>query len=225
MWITALLMGLAGSLHCVGMCSPLSMAITGMNAHVMARRLVYNSGRILTYGIAGAVISSIGFLLPLAGVQPILSFVLGTLLLVAGVTGISGLHIPQVTTGLARLAALLRNQFTHYIQKKTYGSTFILGLLNGLLPCGLTFIALTFCLTLEGPLSGFNFMILFGAGTLPAMIGIPTLLTYAVKTFHLNLSRVLTVLLLISGCVLIGRAFMPEHHHATPAAVQEVVCR
>jgi hypothetical protein len=56
------------------------------------------------------------------------------------------------------------------------------------------------------------------------MIGVPTLLTYAVKTFHLNLSRVLTVLLLISGCVLIGRAFMPAHHAAN-AATEEVVCR
>jgi sulfite exporter TauE/SafE len=224
MWITALLMGLAGSLHCVGMCSPLSMAITGVSTQVMVRRLIYNGGRILTYGIAGAVISSLGFLIPLGGVQPVLSFILGALLITAGVTGISSLRIPKLTSGIARFVTFLRIQFSYYIQKKTYGSTFILGLLNGLLPCGLTFIALTFCLTLDGPLSGFNFMVLFGAGTLPAMIGIPTLLTYAVKTFHLNLSRVLTVLLLISGCVLIGRAFMPTHH-ATATSTQEVVCR
>lgn len=224
MWITALLMGLAGSLHCVGMCSPLSMAITGVSRQVIARRLIYNGGRILTYGIAGAIISSLGFLIPLGNVQPILSFILGVLLITAGVTGMSGLHIPKVTTGIARFVTFLRTQFSYYIQKKTYGSTFMLGLLNGMLPCGLTFIALTFCLTLEGPMSGFNFMILFGAGTLPAMIGIPTLLTYAVRTFHLNLSRVLTVLLLISGCVLIGRAFMPAHHAAN-AATEEVLCR
>jgi len=224
MWITALLMGLAGSLHCVGMCSPLSMAITGVSRQVMTRRLIYNSGRILTYGVAGALISALGFIVPLHGVQPFLSFALGTLLITAGITGISGLQIPKLTSSIARLVALLRNQFTHYLQKKTYGSTFMLGLLNGMLPCGLTFIALTFCLTLDGPLSGFNFMVLFGAGTLPAMIGIPTLLTYAVKTFHLNVSRVLTVLLLISGCALIGRAFIPSHHTAT-ASTQEVVCR
>jgi uncharacterized protein len=224
MWLTALLMGLAGSLHCVGMCSPLSMAITGMNTHVMIRRLIYNGGRILTYGLAGALISSLGFLTPLRSIQPVLSFVLGALLITAGITGISGLHIPRLAAGMARLVSLLRARFSYYLQKKTLASTFMLGLLNGMLPCGLTFIALTFCLTLEGPLSGFNFMILFGAGTLPAMIGVPALLSYAAKTLHFNVSRVLTVLLLISGCVLIGRAFMPAHHGA-PASPEEVVCR
>jgi len=225
MWLTALLMGLAGSLHCAGMCSPLSMAITGMNARVMVRRLIYNGGRILTYGMAGALIGSLGFLAPVRSIQPVLSFILGALLITTGITGIGGLHIPKLTTGIARLVGLLRTQFSYYLQKKTLASTFMLGVLNGLLPCGLTFIALTFCLTLDGPLSGFNFMILFGAGTLPAMIGVPALLAYAAKTFHLNVSRVLTVLLLISGCVLIGRAFMPAHHGADVSTQEVVVCR
>jgi len=225
MWITALLMGLTGSLHCVAMCSPLSMAVTGVSKHVIIKRLVYNSGRILTYGIAGAVVSSLGFLIPLQSIQPILSFALGMLLITAGITGISSLHIPKLTTVIARWVTILRTKFSAYLLKRTYGSTFMLGLLNGLLPCGLTFIALTFCFTLDGPLSGFSFMILFGAGTLPAMIGVPTLLTYTVKALRLNLSRVLTVLLLISGCVLIGRAFMPEHQGSGPSSQEIVICR
>jgi uncharacterized protein len=224
MWLTALLMGLAGSLHCAGMCSPLSTAVTGMNAHVMTRRLIYNGGRILTYGLAGALISSLGFFTPLRSIQPVLSFILGALLIIPGIAGVSKLRISKLTSGIARLVILLRTQFSYYLQKKTLGSTFILGLMNGLLPCGLTFIALTFCLTLDGPLSGFNFMISFGAGTLPAMLGMPALLAYVARVFHLNVSRVLTVLLLISGCVLVGRAFIPAHHPA--ASVQEiVVCR
>jgi uncharacterized protein len=224
MWITALLMGLAGSLHCVGMCSPLSVAISGITKRAWINRLVYNGGRIFTYGIAGAIVSSLGILIPPGNAQDIISLTLGVLLIIAGVAGIKGIQIPALTVVMGRVVAFLRTQFSVYIKRKNFWSTWMLGMLNGLLPCGLTFIALTFCLTLQGPVSGFNFMILFGAGTLPAMIGLPSLLTFAANKFHFSLSRALTLLLLVSGSVLIVKTFMPTHH--TPnAATPEVVCR
>jgi uncharacterized protein len=224
MWITALLMGFAGSLHCVGMCSPLSLAVTGITRRAWINRLVYNGGRISTYGIAGAIVSSLGILIPPGNAQHIISLTLGTLLIIAGVAGIKGIQIPALTVAMGRVVAFLRTQFSVYIKRKSFWSTWMLGMLNGLLPCGLTFIALTFCLTLQGPVSGFNFMILFGTGTLPAMIGLPSLLTFAANKFHFSLSRVLTLLLVVSGSVLIVKTFIPTHH-APNTATPEVVCR
>lgn len=218
-------MGFAGSLHCVGMCSPLSMAITGASKQAWLNRLVYNGGRILTYGMAGAVISTLGVLIPTGNIHHMVSLTLGVLLILAGIAGIKGIQFAAVNTVMGRTVAFLRAQFSAYIQRKTFWSTWILGMLNGLLPCGLTFIALTFCLTLQGPLSGFNFMLLFGVGTLPAMIGLPSLLTLVANKFHFSLSRSLTVLLVVSGSVLIARTFMPTHHAASTAAQEVVVCR
>lgn len=218
-------MGFAGSLHCVGMCSPLSMAIAGASRQARLNRLVYNGGRILTYGMAGALISTLGILIPTGNIHHLVSLTLGLLLILAGIAGIQGIQFAAVNTVMGRVVAFLRAQFSTYIQRKTFWSTWTLGMLNGLLPCGLTFIALSFCLTLQGPLSGFNFMLLFGVGTLPAMIGLPSLLTFAANKFRFSLNRALTVLLVISGSVLIVRTFMPAHHAASAATPEVAVCR
>jgi sulfite exporter TauE/SafE len=53
MVLTALIMGLTGSLHCVGMCSPLAMAVGNMNTRAFLNRVTYNAGRIVTYGVLG----------------------------------------------------------------------------------------------------------------------------------------------------------------------------
>ena len=73
MWyITALLVGLAGSLHCAGMCGPIVIALpSGVvgGIHLWNTRILYNLGRILTYGILGAMIGIIGQGLFLGGLQ------------------------------------------------------------------------------------------------------------------------------------------------------------
>ena len=61
MLLTALILGFTGSLHCLGMCSPLAMMVTGQSAKGFTKRLVYNSGRIVTYSVAGFIVASIGF--------------------------------------------------------------------------------------------------------------------------------------------------------------------
>ncbi len=73
MLITALIMGFAGSLHCAGMCSPLVMAMTSMKRGALINKLIYNSGRILTYGFFGALVSSVGAILPLSKYQNLFS--------------------------------------------------------------------------------------------------------------------------------------------------------
>ncbi len=106
-------------------------------------------------------------------------------------------------------------------------SILLLGALNGLLPCGLTFIALTWCITLRGPLDGFNFMLLFGAGTLPAMLGLTGMIDWIVRKFSWNLQKVTTTLLLLSGAALILRVFVVHLPHASSAhhTLIDILCR
>jgi len=111
MWLTALIMGLAGSLHCAGMCSPLAMTITSMNSPAISNRLLYNAGRILTYGLLGASVASMGLILPLPKFQNILSITLGIILITMGVTGISGLRIPLLTISIIKFTNLIKNIF------------------------------------------------------------------------------------------------------------------
>jgi sulfite exporter TauE/SafE len=157
MIITALVMGFAGSMHCVGMCSPLAMTVS-------------NLSRILTYGLLGAIVGGAGWALPISGFQNILTLVLGIALLTFAALGVTSVHIPVLTSAIQKLTTILKSAFGKFLQRKNYISIFILGTLNGLLPCGLTFLALTYCLTLGSIGNSFYFMLLFGVGTSPVML-------------------------------------------------------
>lgn len=225
---TAFILGFAGSLHCLGMCSPLAMAVTNMSPHIIMSRLLYNVGRIITYGLMGAVIATVGMAFPLIQYQNLLSILLGISLLTIGITGVSAIRIPFLTRGLGSFSAFLKRQFSTFLQNRSYGSTFILGSLNGILPCGLSFLALTYCLTLTVPAQGFIFMIVFGIGTLPVMMGLTSVVHWLIKRWELSVFRVTTGMMILSGILLIGRVFiihLPHAENFQEGVVDIVLCR
>jgi sulfite exporter TauE/SafE len=225
---TALVIGFAGSLHCLGMCSPLAMAVTNMSPAIILNRLLYNLGRIITYGTMGAVVSTIGMGFPLIRYQNLISIVLGILLLAIGFTGVTAVRIPFISQGLGSFSVFLKGMFSKFLQKRGYGSTFLLGVLNGVLPCGLSFLALTYCLTLAGAADGFIFMIGFGIGTLPVMIGLTGIFYWLLNKFHVNVRMITTGMLMLSGVILIARVFILHLPHANSiqeGVVDIVLCR
>lgn len=227
MILTALVMGFAGSLHCIGMCSPLAMAVSNLSPRVAVNRIVYNLGRIFMYGILGAMVGTIGWTLPFGNFQNLISVLLGVTLLLFGVLGVSHIHVPGLTNTLQRTSSYLKQLFGKFLQRKNVSSVFMLGILNGILPCGLTFLALMFCLTLSSPSESFYFMVLFGLGTLPAMVGITAVLMGLVKRFNISLRKLTTTMLILSGCLLIARVFL-FHQHVTPeehGMVDIILCR
>jgi sulfite exporter TauE/SafE len=100
-------------------------------------------------------------------------------------------------------------------------------MINGLLPCGLTFLALTYCFTLTGIADGISFMLLFGIGTLAVMLGFTSLLIRLVKTLNLNIQKVNSVLILITAVLLIGRGLLHgQLQHGNHTVVkQEIICK
>jgi uncharacterized protein len=227
MWLTALIIGLAGSIHCAGMCSPLAMAATVRNARVWRARLVYNGGRILTYAVVGAVISSIGAWLPLDHFQTIASLLTGLMLLLMALTGTYAWKIPVLSTVWMRLASFLKIRFGVLLQQKGLVTTAWLGMLNGLLPCGLTAVAWSYCITLRGPLDGANFMLLFGLGTVPAMIGLPSVFQWVARSFHISTRTLTTGLFVLSAVLLIARVLLvhPAAPISTTPVTDIVLCR
>lgn len=215
MWLTALILGFAGSMHCAGMCSPLVMAVTTMKPSAFVNRGIYNAGRILTYGLLGAIVATAGMILPLRNLQNVLSILLGLSLVLIGLGGLKSVQIPWLTPGVRRITALLKKRFAHHLAQKTRAAIFMMGALNGILPCGLTFIALTWCLTLQGPVDGLNFMLLFGAGTLPVMLGLTGILPLLSRRFNFSIQKLTTSMLIFSGVVLIARVFVVHLPHTT----------
>lgn len=229
MW-TALLMGMGGSLHCAGMCSPLALSVTTFNKRVLVNRLLYNSGRIFVYGLMGSVVASIGSLFDFAAFQNVLSISLGTLLILIGVGTISSVRIPLLTSLVNRLVLFIKKRFSSLMQRKNYGALWLMGMLNGILPCGLTYLTVSYTLTLNSALEGFLFMSLFGLGTFPVMIGLPYVVQFIGKYVRVSFSRLTTILMISVGVLLIGRTLLTHTHHhpldAQPVSISEpVICK
>jgi sulfite exporter TauE/SafE len=228
MWWTALLMGFAGSLHCAGMCSPLAMAVTSQKPFLLTK-ITYNTGRILTYGILGAIAASFGSLFMITPWQGIISFAIGALFLLMGIGAISGVHIPLITIALNRFTSRLKNLFNFWLKKKNSFAVLIMGMLNGLLPCGLTYLAMTYCFIMPSMMEGFWFMILFGAGTWPVMIGFTWLLSIGFGKIKVNYQRITTVVFIMIGAWLVARVMinqsMDSHLHLFgKTTTEEVIC-
>lgn len=220
-----MLIGLAGSLHCVGMCSPLALAVSGMSRSFVIARLFYNAGRILVYGLLGALVGSLGAIAGLTQYQTLLSAAVGAVLVLLGIGGVSVIRIPVLTPALQRLANALKSLFAAQVKSKSVPSFVLMGAINGLLPCGLTYFALTYCVTLPNALTGFQFMLLFGAGTLPVMLGIPAVLSLVSSRLKVSLQRVTAAVMILLGVFLLVRSVMVHPQAMTPASAStEVVC-
>src|SRR5436190_2610601 len=163
---TAFLLGLAGSFHCAGMCGPLAMALplaSKTGSRFILGRLAYNVGRIVTYCLLGLIFGVVGHTLSLAGLQRWLSITLG-IVLVAGVFASKRLVLWRPVTSLVEQ---LKTHMSPLLRRRSFSATILLGLLNGLLPCGLVYVACAGASATGGVLSSVGYMAAFGVGTVP----------------------------------------------------------
>lgn len=211
MFVTALVIGFLGSLHCAGMCSPLAIAVTNLSKPALINRITYNGGRILSYGVQGIVAASVGSVFAFTGFQMMFSIALGIMLIVAGFAGITYGKVPLISSGIQKLTTFIKIKLAGFIRRKTKLSLLLTGSLNGLLPCGLTYVALTYCLTITNPAEGFLFMLVFGLGTLPVMLGLTTVIQALMHRFNLSVRKLTTVTMVVLGVLLISRSLYSNH--------------
>jgi uncharacterized protein len=225
MEITALALGFFGSLHCLVMCSPLAMAVTAKKN--LSHKIIYNLGRIATYSAIGALFASTGHAISLIKLQNVISIIIGILLITAGVYGIQLLNKSVLSSGLGKVTTSLKSRFHKQIANKGLSSSFILGVLNGALPCGLSFAAFTITLTLQSAYDGFAFMTLFGLGTLPVMLGLTATLPRIIQQYHWDTTKVTAGLMIASGVLLIVRVFLPhmDDIHTVRQMADIILCR
>ncbi|MBC9910991.1 sulfite exporter TauE/SafE family protein [Chitinophaga varians] len=171
--IGALILGFLGSFHCIGMCGPIALTLPVQHlegAKKLAGVLLYNAGRITTYALLGMIFGWVGRQLYLGGLQQWLSIGIGILLLLivllqyTGIYRSKGGHLPGIYLSKIKsaLGALLRQQ--------RFSTLYGIGVLNGLLPCGLVYLAIAGAVATGATWKGSLFMAAFGAGTLPAMM-------------------------------------------------------
>lgn len=170
-WLSAIVLGLMGSFHCIGMCGPIAMAIPGGGSDSRTINLfLYNFGRIITYSIIGLLFGIIGKGIFIAGLQQTLSIVAGiSILLYILINYISGKNKFEKLT-FAHL--FIKKSLSKLFSIKSRKSAFGIGLLNGFLPCGLVYVAIAGAVAMAGAMEGALYMALFGFGTVPVMAAI-----------------------------------------------------
>lgn len=170
---SAFLIGLFGSLHCVGMCGPIALSLpisSKQKISILIDLLIYNSGRIVTYSLIGLIVGLFGRSIFFSGYQQQLSISLGVIIIIS-VLFFSGSESKfSKSIGIYKFQNWLTKQFGSFINKTGKSSLFMIGLLNGFLPCGLVYMAVAGAFTNYKIDSAMLYMAVFGLGTLPLML-------------------------------------------------------
>ena len=200
-FISGFIIGIVGSVHCAGMCGPLALALPvplGSRAQFVAGRLLYNAGRVLTYALLGAIAGLVGKRLFMAGAQQTVSIVLGVLLLVAALAPAALKRLRVGRTVIGRITNPVQRVIGSRLQHSSLLALFFLGLVNGILPCGLVYMALAAAITTGGVVQGVLFMTGFGVGTVPMMF----VIALAGKQIQGGLRKRLTALMPVFAAVI-----------------------
>lgn len=206
--IAGFALGAAGSLHCIGMCGPLSLALP---VHQLSPTkkflslLLYQFGRILTYAIIGLLFGFAGHRIYLAGYQQGISIALGTIIIM-----LSAFYFFQKKTiHFSFLNRVYRGvqQLTGRVLKSVKGpGTFLLfGMANGLLPCGMVYVALAGIFSFTTLVDSVVYMAMFGAGTLPAMMIVAYAGQFVKPSIRFAVRKAVPVLITLIGVLLIFR--------------------
>lgn len=195
----AFALGLLGSLHCAAMCGPLMLALPvppGGPARFILGRTVYQLGRIATYSLLGVVAGLMGKSILFIGLQRWLSIALGV-----GILG--GFLLSKkvsLSAPVVRVVTRLKAAMSVQLQRRSFRALVLLGMLNGLLPCGLVYVAMAGAVSRGTIPGGVMYMAAFGLGTLPTMLGI----SLSGKLFPMTLRMRLRRAIPVGVCVLAG---------------------
>jgi sulfite exporter TauE/SafE len=170
-----LILGLVGSIgHCVGMCSPFVLIVArrfgvpeGRHSP-LAAQLWYSGGRILTYTVLGAVAGAFGGLVDVTGAL----FGLQRTAAVGAGVGLVGWALASLSPRSRASHGHWLTQVTSRLGRRLPGHPLTVGLFLGLLPCGLLYTAIVAAIARGGPLAGAAALAAFGAGTIPALLGV-----------------------------------------------------
>lgn len=205
---TGFVIGLLGSLHCIGMCGPIALALpTGplKSIKFYAGRLLYNIGRVITYSVFGLIFGLIGKNLAIVGLQRWVSIISGVVIIVI-------VLIPQSTkTGLitklpfAKITNGIKDAFGNLFRKGSLSSMLFIGIINGLLPCGFVYVGVAGAIAVGDVGLGVLYMALFGIGTIPIMFLTSVAGNFISIGVRQKLTKIIPVLAIILALLFILR--------------------
>ena len=208
MILTALLFGLLGSFHCIGMCGPIAflMPVDHKNpSKKFFQILSYHSGRLLTYATLGFILGTLGKRLQLFGLQQQVSIAVGILMILVIVIPSRLFRTYNLGKPIYKLVGRLKSALGQQLKSKRPETFFTLGVLNGLLPCGLVYMAVFGAIASGSSLQGGLYMLFFGMGTIPLMTTAIYLGNFLKGKARQRIQKVIPIVIVLMGCLFILR--------------------
>jgi hypothetical protein len=206
--ITAFVLGLMGSFHCAGMCGPIAIALP-LHGNTVPQKIfggtLYNIGRTLTYGVMGALFGMLGQGIQLIGFQQKVSVIMGALMIISVLFPKLFKNQYRMDKSWFSFVGKLKKTIAQMFSIRSFQSLFFIGMLNGLLPCGLVYMAIAGAIGTGGVVEGSLYMILFGLGTIPMLLAISlagNILSLAVRN---KINKLIPVLVVVVGILFVLR--------------------
>jgi len=205
---TALVLGLAGSFHCIGMCGPIAFVLPvdrSSKSKLIFQTFLYHFGRISSYSIIGLLFGFIGKGLYLAGFQQRLSILMGVVMIAIVLTPVSLFNKYNFSKPLYNIIGKVKQKLGSYLTKKSNKALFLIGFFNGFLPCGLVYMALLGSISTGNALNGSLYMAIFGMGTIPLMTGAIFLGNFVNLSLRNKIQKAIPVFVVVIGLLFILR--------------------
>ncbi|WP_339849492.1 sulfite exporter TauE/SafE family protein [uncultured Dokdonia sp.] len=222
---SALIFGLLGSFHCVGMCGPIAFMLPVDRKNPVKRAfqlMSYHAGRVLTYSVLGLVFGIVGKSFNLFGIQQQLSIIIGVLMIVVILIPTKIFNKYNFSRPLYKAVGKVKSSMGTALKKKDPGTFFTIGYLNGLLPCGLVYMAIFGALASGGAWEGGLYMAVFGLGTIPLMTTAIYLGNFLKGKAKQRIVKMIPVFVVIVGVLFIVRGLGLGIPYVSPSKMVSV---
>lgn len=210
----AFMIGLLGSIHCVGMCGPLAFAVPSLQTgwlYLVFDKVLYQAGRIVSYCLLGLFIGLLGQQIWLAGVQQLMSILSGVLIVMA-----AGSRLFKISMKGSSFLLKPFHRLFHFALKHK-ANHLIIGMVNGLLPCGFVYLAMAGALNTGGVNAAMGYMFWFGLGTTPLMLIAGLSVGFTSAVFRRRINKAVPYLMLFLGVWFILRGMELNIPYLSPA--------
>lgn len=226
MLLSAIILGLMGSLHCVGMCGPIAFMLPvnrTNNLKKFSQIFIYHFGRLLAYGIIGLIFGLLGKGLYVFGMQQKLSIAIGVLMIIVVLIPYKTFSRYNLSKPVYKLISKVKNRLGQELKKKTPDTFLTIGFLNGFLPCGLVYMALFGAIAMGSALEGSLYMMLFGLGTVPLMTTAIYFSGMLKGGLRQKVQKAIPVFVIIVGALFIIRGLGLGIPYLSPEPILDVV--
>ncbi|WP_281989865.1 sulfite exporter TauE/SafE family protein [Aquimarina aggregata] len=226
MLLSAVILGLLGSFHCMGMCGPIAFMLPvnrKNNIQKLFQIFLYHLGRLLAYAIIGLFFGALGKSLHLFGMQQTLSIIVGVLMILIIVVPHHHFNQYNFSKPIYKLVSKIKNNLGAALKKKTSDTFLTIGFLNGFLPCGLVYMAVFGAIASGDIFESSLYMILFGLGTIPLMTTAVYLSNFLTKKVRQHIQKAIPVFVVLIGLLFIMRGLGLGIPYISPKPVTEIV--